>query len=182
MTDRSICASHHMTRLIMPLFRSVLLSRSIIYLSLFAAVVLSGCATTMSREPKASRLTFSAVGAANLNPDSSGNASPLVIRIYALRDLTEFNVADYFALYDRDEEVLAQDLVKRDEIIIEPGQTLTLDREFPPEMRFVGVLAAFREVGQAKWRASTDIWPGTNGVLIIRADDDAISLELEPSK
>lgn len=151
-------------------------------LALCATLLLSACFNKKPAVPEPSQLALSAVADEDLNPDSTGRASPLVIRIYALRALAEFEKADFFALYDKDEQLLAAELVKRDEIIIQPGKTITLDREFPPDVKFIAVIGAFRDVARAEWRASTAISPGANGVLIVKAGANSITLGVEKSK
>lgn len=150
--------------------------------ALLAALLMAGCSAKKPETPQAASLAVSAVASSDLNPDSTGRASPLVIRIYALRALADFQKADFFALYDRDEEVLAADLVKRDEIIIQPGKTITLEREFPPDVKHVAVIGAFRDVARANWRNSTNIKPGSTGVLLIRADANSVDISVESSK
>ena len=78
--------------------------------------------------------------------------------------------------------MLAADLVQKDEIIVQPGQTVTLNREFSPDVKFVAVLGAFRDVARAQWRASTEIPPGADGVLIIKAGASNISVAVEDSR
>ena len=146
------------------------------------AVLVSGCAGKKPKTPQPAKLAMSAVASSDLNPDDSGRPSPLVIRIYALRQLAEFAKADFFALYDKDEQVLAADLVKRDEIIVQPGQTVTLNREFAPDVKYVAVLAAFRDVARAQWRASTEVPPGADGVLIIKAEAASVSVAVEDAR
>ncbi len=146
--------------------------------------VLAGCFGKKPPEaPKPVVLDVATVASADLNPDGEGRASPLVVRIYALRALAEFEKADFFALYEQDEQVLAADLVKRDELILKPGQTTTLQREFPPEVKFVAVLGAYRDVERSTWRATLPLPPGAKGMIAIKADAKAVSLMLEkPAK
>lgn len=145
-------------------------------------LLMSGCGSNQPKPPEPAKLAMSAVAASDINPDDTGRPSPLVIRIYALRALAEFGKADFFALFDKDEQVLAADLVQKDEIIVQPGQTVTLNREFAPDVKFVAVLGAFRDVTRAQWRASTEIPPGADGVLIIEAGSDSISVAVEDSR
>lgn len=114
------------------------------------AVALAGCASKPAKpvETKA-ELTASA----DVNPDSSGRPSPIVVRIYQLRGDTEFNNADFFALYEKDKEILGASLIGRDEKTLFPGQHLEMDLPLSGEARFVGVVAAYRELGASRWRA-----------------------------
>ena len=148
-------------------------------------VLLSGCFNKKKPEeapPKPAVLDIVTMSGKDLNPDASGRASPLVVRIYALRSIAEFSKADFFALYEKDEQILAADLVKRDEIVLKPGETTTIPREFPVDVQFVAVMGAFRDVERSTWRASTPVTPGAKGVLTLKADMRSLSLAVEEAK
>lgn len=129
--------------------------------------------------PKPSKLELSAVASADLNPDASGRASPLVVRIYALRSLAEFEKADFFALYEKDEQVLAADLAKRDEFVLKPGESVLQPREYPPDVRFIAVMGAYRNVEKSTWRATAKLPEGASGVVRIEAGQKAVAIFVE---
>lgn len=143
---------------------------------LACALLLGGCFA--KKPPGPAQLQMSALGSADLNPDVSGRASPLVVRIYSLRSLAEFEKADFFALYEKDEQLLAADLVKREELILKPGDKLSLPREFPTDVHYVAVLGAFRDIAKATWRASAEVKAGTKGKLTIEAGAKSISVSV----
>lgn len=145
-----------------------------------SAMLLGGCfGKKPPAAPQPATLELASIAAADLNPDSSGRASPLVVRLYALRSLTEFEKADFFSLYEKDEQILAADLVKREELVLKPGATTTVPQEFAPDVQFIAVLGAFRDIERSTWRASVAVPPGAKGVLTIKADAKALSLAIE---
>lgn len=148
------------------------------------AVLMAGCfGKKPPAPPKPAVLDVATVASSNLNPDSDGRASPLVVRIYALRALAEFERSDFFSLYEKDEQILAADLVKRDEMILKPGETITLKREFAPDVQFIAIVGAYRDVERSTWRATLALPPGATGTLAIKADAKGVSLALEkPAK
>lgn len=101
--------------------------------------------------PRALEITFKADPA--LNPDSGNRPAPVVVRVYTLRATVAFQSADFFALYDKDQAILADDLVSREELQIRPGEVIPLRRELKPEMRFIATVAAFRDLERSGWRA-----------------------------
>ena len=113
-------------------------------------VALVGCAAKPAK-PAATKAILSA--SEDVNPDSSGRPSPIVVRIYQLRGDTEFNNADFFALYEKDKEILGASLIAREEKTLFPGQQLETDMPLSPEARFVGAVAAYRDLGTSRWRA-----------------------------
>ncbi|HEX6865687.1 MAG TPA: type VI secretion system lipoprotein TssJ [Caulobacteraceae bacterium] len=131
--------------------------------------------------PKPAKLDLVVNASADLNPDSTGRPSPLVVRIYALRQMTEFEKADFFALFEKDEQVLAAALAKREEIILKPGDAIMQPREYPPDAVFVAVMAAYRDVERSTWRASSPIAPGSTGVITLKAGAKGVTLNVEES-
>jgi type VI secretion system protein VasD len=114
------------------------------------ALALTACA---SKPPKPVETKATLSASADVNPDSSGRPSPIVVRVYQLRGDTEFNNADFFALYEKDKEILGASLISREEKTLFPGQQLETDVPLSPEARFVGAIAAYRDLGTSRWRA-----------------------------
>jgi len=121
------------------------------------------------------------VAAADVNPDSSGRPSPVVVRLYQLRGDAEFNGADFFALYDNERETLGPNLIMRDERTLLPGQQVQLKLALSPEARFIGAIAAFRDLQSSRWRAIIGVPEKSLMKLLakrrvtVRLDKDVIS-------
>ncbi|HTV80436.1 MAG TPA: type VI secretion system lipoprotein TssJ [Steroidobacteraceae bacterium] len=113
-------------------------------------LVLAGCHSAPPK-PVPERATLSV--APNVNPDSSGRPSPVVVRIYQLKDEGAFNNADYFALMDKEQETLGPTLVEREEYELQPGETRVLELNVAPEARYLGAIAGFRDIRNAHWKA-----------------------------
>jgi type VI secretion system protein VasD len=128
------------------------LIRSLIGAALGAAVLaLSACAGAPQPEPTAASAVLSA--AADVNPDETGRASPIVVRFYELKQADAFQAAGYFALMDHEQETLGESLVHREEYELSPGETRTFALSIPPEARYVAAIAGYREIMSAKWKA-----------------------------
>ncbi|MDR6501917.1 type VI secretion system protein VasD [Burkholderia ambifaria] len=89
----------------------------------------------------------------DVNPDDRGRAAPIVVRIYELKNDGAFNAADFFTLQTRDKTALADDVVKRDELQLRPGEHQTLVRRPDPATTTIGVIAVYRDLPNAVWRA-----------------------------
>ena len=100
-------------------------------------------------------LNFNA--AADLNPGARGQAAPVRIRIFELKNTPSFSRADYFALAERSQSTLGVDLVDQDEVLLQPGQQLTLERPLNEATRQIGLVAGFRDIDHAQWRALLSI-------------------------
>ncbi|MDM0044978.1 type VI secretion system lipoprotein TssJ [Variovorax dokdonensis] len=112
--------------------------------------LLAGCAG--DKPPVVTQLTLDVAAAADLNPDARGRASPLTVRVYALKTPGPFQTADFFSLYDKDTATLGAELVKREEFQLAPGQKKSLQFTLPPEAKSVAVMAAYRDLERARWR------------------------------
>jgi type VI secretion system protein VasD len=107
--------------------------------------------------PPPTVLQIDADAATNANPDSHGRASPVVVRLLELKSLAAFQNADFFSLFERDKETLSNDLVAKDEIVLRPGDRRELKRELNGDTRFIGVVAAYRDIEHSRWRASMPV-------------------------
>ncbi len=86
------------------------------------------------------------------NPDLRGRPSPIVVRIYELKSLAAFNSADFFSLFEKEQETLDGDLVGREEYQLRPTETQPYQRQLQPDTKFIGVVAAFRDLENSRWR------------------------------
>jgi type VI secretion system protein VasD len=120
--------------------------------ALLVAILMSlpGCA---SGPPKPAKAVITVAARPDVNPDASGRPSPVVVRFYQLKSDAAFSGAEFFPLFDDDKKVLAADLIARDEYELSPGEDKTLELTVPAEVRFVGAIAAFRDIRNATWRA-----------------------------
>ena len=90
---------------------------------------------------------------ADINPDANNRPSPIVVRIYQLKADAAFKDVDFFALFDDDKKALGPELISRDEFVLGPAERRTIDVTVAAETRFVGAVAAFRDLRNAQWRA-----------------------------
>ncbi len=93
----------------------------------------------------------------SLNPDINGRPSPLVVRLYELKSLSVFNSADFFNLFEQDVALLGDELQMRDEMAFQPGETKTLERDVRPDTRYLGIVGAYRDIENARWRNSIEV-------------------------
>src|SRR5262249_58169575 len=56
----------------------------------------------------------------SVNPDRGGRPSPIVVRVYELKAVAAFNGADFFALYDKEQETIRGDLVGPQHSLLHP--------------------------------------------------------------
>ena len=128
----------------------------VLILAVAALGLLAGCPKTV-KSLMSTSMEARLVASASLNPDPSGRASPLVVRLYELKDRQAFVRADFFDLWDNEAATLGADLVTRDEIQLEPGQQRKVERRLDDATHYLGVVAAFRDLDNADWRSVAEI-------------------------
>lgn len=107
----------------------------------------------------------------DVNPDARGAARPIVVRVYTLRADAAFSSADFFALFNDEEKTLGAEMITHDEYVLDPGDEKKVDIAISNETRFVGVIAAFRDIRNAQpWR------------IVIPAPKGSFTISVERSK
>ncbi|MGL4317452.1 MAG: type VI secretion system lipoprotein TssJ [Pseudomonas sp.] len=124
----------------------------LISLSLLSLLVALGGCSSLSPYSDKTKLDLSLVASDDLNPDLQGRPSPIVVRLLELKNPSSFNNADFFSLYQRPKESLMPDLVSFEELEVRPGETRDLKLLVQPGSRYVGVVAAYRDLPEASWR------------------------------
>lgn len=126
-------------------------------LLLVAALMLASCQVVYSTFPPSTTLHFRVAN--DLNPDSNDRPSPVIVKVYELASKTIFENQDFFALYDNPASVLKTDLLRSEEFVFEPGQLAQTRKELHPATKAIGVIVAYRDIENARWRAVVDVKP-----------------------
>jgi type VI secretion system protein VasD len=115
---------------------------------LLATMLAVGC----SSDTKKWRLTLTSTKA--LNQDDTGEALPVVVRMYQLRGKDKFQQATFKALWKNDKELLEGDLLDRKEFTVHPDSetVLDLDLDVKHGAAFFGVMALFRKPDVLSWK------------------------------
>ena len=135
-------------------------------------VMLAACAAA---PPKPTVVAATLQASANVNPDARKRASPLVVRIYELKSSAAFDAADFLSLYERDQATLAAEMGAREEFMLRPGDNKPWEKTVGPDVRFIGVIAAFRDIERARWKALVPVKANARNIVTIRADDITIT-------
>lgn len=129
-----------------------------LYLLSFSLLFLiMGCSTMNKFVPPSTELIINV--SENVNPDTSDRPSPVVMKIFELSSRTIFDTQDFFSLYEAPEKLLGPDLLKKDELELQPGSVQNYEMSLNRNTRFVGVVVAYRNIDQARWRAVIEVDP-----------------------
>lgn len=125
-----------------------------------AILTASGCKHAPPPPPQRIQTArVSVTAAADVNPDPTGRPSPVVVRIYRLRGADEFNGAGMDRLYTKDREVLAANLVAKDEFPLHPGDSRDTQLDLAADVQVIGVMAEIRDYRSVPWRVYMAVPP-----------------------
>src|SRR5215470_15074075 len=110
------------------------------------------------------------------NPNLKGEASPIMVRVYELRSPAAFSGADFFSLFDNESATLAGDLVGREEYGLRPAETQPYRRQLQPDTKFIGVVAAFRDLEHSRWRQVVPVPDERQSTIAIGIEARAVTL------
>lgn len=149
-----------------------------VFTLLACSALLSACGgsklSAMLAAPTIAQVTISA--GEQLNVDSRGRSTPVVVRYYFLKSAAGFDAADFFSLYEKDQQTLGDALVQREEVILKAGETKVLEPRDAGEAQVVGVMVAFRDIEHAVWRATAPLAPNKVTAVIVSASGNQISV------
>lgn len=126
--------------------------------ALTAVLVLVSC-SALSPYSNVTKLNLKLTASDQVNPDLNGRPSPVVVRLFELKHPVAFENADFFSLYERAKESLAPDMVASEELELRPGETVELKLSLQEGSRYVGVLAAYRDLPDSRWRYTLQVTP-----------------------
>jgi type VI secretion system protein VasD len=126
------------------------------------------------------QINLQLISQANTNPDASNNPSPVLLRIYELKEQSNFMNADFFALFDKEQATLAADLVHKQEILLTPGQNSALQIDPDASTKLLGFFAAFRNLDNAQWRSVTPLNLHNINDITLTASGNTLVVSVKP--
>ena len=126
--------------------------------------LLSACA---SAPPEREKLDLQLTAAADVNPDMQGRPSPIILHILELNSTEQFNRLDYMALTQPSGAALGPDLLAKNQVVMQPGDSKSLPTELNPMTTAIGLVAGYRDIDNAVWRKTIAVTQGsTKGIQV----------------
>lgn len=151
--------------------------RTLVFGSMMAV---AGCGTLKSAPKTSAAITILATD--TINPSSTGLSSPVLLRIFALKTATAFLQRDFGAIFGGNAEALGDDLVSKREYLIQPGATIKYEEQLPPEVTVIGIVAGFRSIDTAQWRAQLPIKENGVNHISVKVDNINVTVALDRFK
>ncbi|MCG8671492.1 MAG: type VI secretion system lipoprotein TssJ [Pseudomonadales bacterium] len=148
-----------------------------LFASLFAIFLLTGCSTTARVLNLDTEVRINFQVWPTINPDESGRSSPLVVRVFELKDARQFQTEDFIGLFQESRERLGGDLIAERRLReLTPGidheEVLQLD----DTVRYIGLLAEFVQYENAQARLVFPIEPNRTTKKIVWVNKTTIQL------
>lgn len=118
---------------------------------------------------------------ADANPTGSGQGAPVAVRIYQLTSTAGFEKAEFFRLFNQDSATLGSDVIKKDEYLLAPGTTKSVELSPGPTVKALGVFAAYRDFRNTTWRGTAEIPANKTTQITVTADAKGITLTAKPA-
>jgi type VI secretion system protein VasD len=106
---------------------------------------------------KTVKVKVALTAAEDLNPDYQGRPSPVNLIVFQLTSADAFSTLDFFSLFDPEAAALGGDMLSRTQMLLQPGEVREWEADFEKETRYVGVIAAYRDIENAQWRAVVEL-------------------------
>ncbi len=143
-----------------------------------AALALAACGNRGGGPPTGFEITV--IAGESINPNADNDPSPVVVRLYELKSDQAFRQAEFFQLFDEDQKTLGADMLSREEFEFAPGTTQRITRRSQnPDLAYVGVLAAFRDIEAANWRAVGQVTPQKPNLVTITLSALSVNMQVE---
>jgi type VI secretion system protein VasD len=127
---------------------------------LLLALPVAACGSPAPPPPPAPpEVNLTIKGGADQNPSPSGQPTPVTVRVLQLTNTGKFDTADPLALTTSPQAVLGDSLLASQDVIVSPGETLSLKITPRPGAQVLGIAVLFRNIDQAQWRVSVPIAP-----------------------
>lgn len=123
------------------------------------ALLLAGCGggDPPPPPPPPTQLALTLTAAPDMNPDPTGRASPLSVKVFILAGSGRFNSALYDDLWPDPQGALGPDFIKSDSFFLQPGEVRVYASQVPPAANYIAVAGAYRAIDSAGWRATLPV-------------------------
>ncbi len=120
-----------------------------------AAELLARCAPPPTL-PAVVNLTMT--GSRGQNADPTGKAAPVAIKVYQLTSTANFKRNGRIALTESEAATLGQDAAApSQQFVVAPGETQNQTINLKNGVSAVGIVAPYRDIDHARWRASAPV-------------------------
>jgi len=131
------------------------------YFLLFSAFIINtSCSNVASVLNLDADLELTIFAKADVNPDDSETASPVVIRLYELKDVKKFEEIEFYDLYANDKKILGKNLIDKHRLKhFVPDSKRKKMFVLNKNTKYIGLFAEFSQYKKSQFRAVVKIDP-----------------------
>ncbi|MEJ2062280.1 MAG: type VI secretion system lipoprotein TssJ [Reinekea sp.] len=124
-------------------------------------------------------MTYSLVATETINPNASGDATPLEVQVFELEDDSMFLSADFDQLTEDAKKALKSNYINHRDFVMLPGQFKFIDTfEVSQKTSYIGVMARFAAPNSSDWKKVVKVLPANKQYhLLIYFDDQSVKLD-----
>lgn len=138
------------------------------------------CGTTRKALNMETSAEFHLEANPDINPNSDGKASPIVLQVLKLRDDRQFKQEDFLNLFEDAKARLGNDLIEVTKLReLAPGEKRTEKLALSPEVKFIGILGEFVQYNDATAKALIRIEPHTTTKATLKIERLKVSFQPE---
>lgn len=115
-----------------------------------------------------------------VNPDPTGEAKPVQVRLLRLASTAAFMEAGFFSLVPDPGAVLGGDLVAVETLTMGPGTNEVFQYELDDGTRFLGLMASYRDIENAIWRTTFAVPQNETSLITGEIGPNAVMFRLGP--
>ncbi|MBC3618534.1 type VI secretion system lipoprotein TssJ [Vibrio metschnikovii] len=130
------------------------------FILLILLTMLSACSSSEKYEPakQPTKVTFSLVSDEGTNPNIWGEASPVEIQVFELRDDSMFMSADYDQIKSDYKKALRSNFIAIYDYVLTPDQFKFVNSfEINENTNYIGVMAHFSEPELSEWKKAVKV-------------------------
>ena len=143
---------------------------------LLSALVVFAAACAGPGTPKPHKLQLEIKATADVNPDIDNRPSPVILHVLELSAVDEFLKADFFALTSDDASALGGDVLNKTELILTPGSSKSMSLDLKPDTSYVGFVAGYRDIDNARWRVAEEVARGESSQMNVEIGNKQITV------
>ncbi|WDE02880.1 type VI secretion system lipoprotein TssJ [Thalassomonas viridans] len=119
------------------------------FLTVLFGLFITACASRVDKEVG---FVYEIQAVKNINPNFSGDPSPVLLRVFQLTNDVNFAKSGFTDLLATDLVGLGNELIKSNDYLVQPGSTESIKIDIAKETKYFGLVSGFMDIENASWR------------------------------
>lgn len=162
----------------------IIVSKYYIFTLLISSLLfINACSNVASVLNLDADLELNVIAKDDINPDDSEHASPLVVRLYELKDNKKFEGMEFYDIYLNDKKILGKNLIDKHTLKhFVPDTKRKKQFVLNKKTKFVGLFAEFSNYKDSEFRAVVEIDPHFDRKIDIVLTGNSLQVDYKKSE